>query len=169
MNRPFLSVTSNVESFMLKHFMDLLGGNKSIAAAVYLSLNTQGPKIAAIKAAAKISLAGKPEQLSVLDALLALAKTKAGRVHSSREKSGKTTTGYTSMPMEGAFCFMMAATGGLVNIRLKVKPETKLRLGCMFIHLLTCTIGKMKALHCRLSKTNLVMILSRGASLKDPK
>jgi hypothetical protein len=44
---------SNVEAFLLRLFLHLLGGNQSLASSVYLSLEGQAAKTAAIYAAAK--------------------------------------------------------------------------------------------------------------------
>ena len=41
---------SNVEGFMLRLFMQLLGGNESLAASVFLALENQASKTAAINA-----------------------------------------------------------------------------------------------------------------------
>src|SRR5262245_32958359 len=65
---------SNVESFMLRLFMQLLGGNESLAASVFLSLESQSAKTSAIKAASTSSLDDRPAELEVLNAILAIAK-----------------------------------------------------------------------------------------------
>ena len=65
---------SNVESFMLNTFVHLLGGSKNLACDVFLSLESQSAKTAAINAAANSALAGKPE-LNLLKALLGIANT----------------------------------------------------------------------------------------------
>ena len=66
---------SNVESFMLKLFIQLLGGDDSLAASVFLALETQHAKNAAIKAAAETALAERPQELSVFRAILSIANT----------------------------------------------------------------------------------------------
>lgn len=66
---------SNVEAFLLRLFLHLLGGNQSLASSVYLSLEGQSAKIAAIRAAAKGALSDKAEELAALNAILAIAKT----------------------------------------------------------------------------------------------
>ena len=48
---------SNVESFMLNLFIQLLGGNGALAAEIFLSLETQSAKTRAINAAAESLLA----------------------------------------------------------------------------------------------------------------
>ncbi|TKA20436.1 hypothetical protein TP41_03305 [Xanthomonas euvesicatoria pv. citrumelonis] len=70
-----LASWSNVESFLLKLFVDLFGGNGSLAADVFLALEGQSAKNAAINAAATSALADRPQELRVLRAILALAKT----------------------------------------------------------------------------------------------
>jgi hypothetical protein len=64
---------SHVEGFMLKLFVTLMGGRNQIAADVFLALETQSAKIAAINAAAK-RLPENQEQL--LHAILRIAKSK---------------------------------------------------------------------------------------------
>lgn len=66
---------SNVEAFLLRLFLQLFGGNQSLASSVYLSLEGQSAKTAAIRAAAKEALSGRADELAVLDAILAIAKT----------------------------------------------------------------------------------------------
>lgn len=66
---------SNVEAFMLRLFMQLLGGNESLAASVYLALSGQTAKTAAINAAAAKALEGKQAEFNVLEAILSVAKT----------------------------------------------------------------------------------------------
>jgi hypothetical protein len=66
---------SNVEAFLLRLFIQLLGGNESLAASVYLSLEGQSAKASAIKAAAANALATRVQELHVLEAVLSIAKT----------------------------------------------------------------------------------------------
>lgn len=66
---------SNVEAFLLRLFIQLLGGNESLAASVYLSLEGQSAKTGAIRAASAKALETRPQEANVLDAVLALAKT----------------------------------------------------------------------------------------------
>ncbi|TAK05524.1 hypothetical protein EPO44_06370 [bacterium] len=66
---------SNVESFMLNLFIQLMGGNDSMAASVYLALEAQSAKNAAIKTAAEIALKGREQELRVLYAILSIIKT----------------------------------------------------------------------------------------------
>jgi hypothetical protein len=66
---------SNVEAFLLRLFIQLLGGNESIAASVYLALEGQSAKTNAIKAAAANALSGRAEELGVFEAVLSIAKT----------------------------------------------------------------------------------------------
>src|SRR6266487_1148433 len=66
---------SNVEAFLLRLFIQLLGGNESLAASVYLALEGQSAKTNAIKAAAANALSGRAEELRVLEAVISIAKT----------------------------------------------------------------------------------------------
>lgn len=66
---------SNVENFMLKMFVQLLGGNKSLATNIFLSLENQSAKTAAINAAANTALKEKPDVLVVFKAIMAISKT----------------------------------------------------------------------------------------------
>jgi len=66
---------SNVEAFLLRLFIQLLGGNDSLAASVYLSLEGQSAKASAIKAAAANALAARVQERQVLEAVLSIAKT----------------------------------------------------------------------------------------------
>lgn len=70
-----LASWSNVEAFLLRLFIDLFGGHGSLAASVFLSLEGQSAKNAAISAAAASALADRPNELRVLLAILAIAKT----------------------------------------------------------------------------------------------
>ena len=66
---------SNVENFMLNMFIQLFGGNESMSANIYLSLENQSAKNAAINAAAGTALKENPEELSVFKAIMAISKT----------------------------------------------------------------------------------------------
>lgn len=66
---------SNVEGFLLRLFIQLLGGNESLAASVYLALDGQSAKTNAIKAAAANVLRGRARELSILEAILSIART----------------------------------------------------------------------------------------------
>lgn len=66
---------SNVENFMLGLFIQLLGGNESLASDVFLSLEAQSAKTAAIQAAANFVLKNEPEKIKILKAILSMAKT----------------------------------------------------------------------------------------------
>lgn len=66
---------SNVEAFLLQLFIRLLGGNESLAACIYLALDTQYAKTKAIKAAADNVMRGQDRERSILDAILSIAKT----------------------------------------------------------------------------------------------
>jgi len=70
-----LASWSNVEAFLLRLFIDLFGGHGSLAADVFLSLEGQSAKNAAIAAAATSALSARPDELRVLRAILAIAKT----------------------------------------------------------------------------------------------
>lgn len=68
---------ANVEAIQLNTFVTILGGSESLAAALFLSLGTQGPKSAAINAAAAQRF---PERVCrVLAAILRITKTNGGR------------------------------------------------------------------------------------------
>jgi hypothetical protein len=64
---------ANVELYQLMLFVDLLGGDHSIATDIYLALETDGPKRAAIRAAANASLS--PDRLELLQAIFSLTDT----------------------------------------------------------------------------------------------
>jgi len=66
---------SNVENFMLRMFVQLFGGNESVATNIFLSLDNQSSKTAAINAAADTVLKEKPDELSVLKAIMTISKT----------------------------------------------------------------------------------------------
>lgn len=66
---------SNVESFMLGLFVELFGGHNSLATEVFLSLDGQAAKSAAINAAAVTVLKDRDPELRVLRAILAIVKT----------------------------------------------------------------------------------------------
>src|SRR5450759_1474674 len=66
---------SNVEAFLLRLFIQLLGGNESLATSVYLALEGQSAKTSAIKAAAVNALAARVQELEILEAVLSIAKT----------------------------------------------------------------------------------------------
>lgn len=66
---------SNVEAFLLRLFLQLLGGNESLAASVYLALDSQSAKTNAIKGAAANALRDRPQELVLLEAIIAIAKT----------------------------------------------------------------------------------------------
>ena len=66
---------SNVENFMLQMFVQLFGGNKSLATNIFLSLENQSAKTAAINAAADTALKEKPDVLVVFEAIMAISKT----------------------------------------------------------------------------------------------
>lgn len=66
---------SNVETFMLHAFVELLGGQQSLAADVYVALDGKAAKNAAIEAAAKRALADSPELQQVFWTLLSIVKS----------------------------------------------------------------------------------------------
>ncbi len=70
-----LASWSNVEAFLLRLFVELFGGQGALAADVFLSLQTQSAKSAAIETAAARVLENRPEELRVLRAILGIAKT----------------------------------------------------------------------------------------------
>jgi hypothetical protein len=63
---------TNVEFFMLQLFIELMGGHKDRAADVFLALEIQSAKTAAVTAVASRL---PNEQQSLLSAILAIAKT----------------------------------------------------------------------------------------------
>jgi hypothetical protein len=77
---------SNVEAFMLRLFVELMGGSADIAATVFLALENQSAKTAAINAASRRL---PEEQRRLLHALLAIAKTQ----QKSRDKIAHWTWG----------------------------------------------------------------------------
>jgi hypothetical protein len=64
---------STVESFMLRLYVTMCGGPEDKAAAIFLSLESQSPKSAAIQAVAKFFPA---DQQALLRAILAISKTR---------------------------------------------------------------------------------------------
>jgi hypothetical protein len=66
---------SNVESFMLRLFVEVFGRHRSLAADVFLSLEGQAAKSAAINAAAASVLKDRDPELRLLRAILAIVKT----------------------------------------------------------------------------------------------
>jgi len=66
---------SNVEDFMLNMFVELLGGNESLATNIFLSLENQSAKNAAIYAAVNTVLKEKQDALEVFKAIMAISKT----------------------------------------------------------------------------------------------
>lgn len=66
---------ANVENFMLKLFVEMFGGNESLATNIYLALENQAAKNAAISAAAKTTLGEDSREYSVFKAIISLSKT----------------------------------------------------------------------------------------------
>ena len=66
---------SNVEAFLLRLFIQLLGGNESLATSVYMALEGQSAKTKAINAAATSALQARKNELGILEAILSIAKT----------------------------------------------------------------------------------------------
>ncbi|WP_156962607.1 hypothetical protein [Salinisphaera hydrothermalis] len=66
---------ANVESFMLKLFVEMFGGNEALATNIFLSLNNQSAKNDAIRAAADSFFENGSDELAVFRALLAISKT----------------------------------------------------------------------------------------------
>lgn len=64
---------SNVEAFLLRLYVSLLGGAEELAADMYLSLETQSAKAQALQTVARKKLS--EENLALLNAILAIAKT----------------------------------------------------------------------------------------------
>lgn len=69
-----ISSWSNVENWLLRLFVKILGGDQSMSANIFLSLGNQTAKNAAINAAAKTLLTDQ-EELQVFDAIIKIAKT----------------------------------------------------------------------------------------------
>lgn len=80
---------SNVEAFTLRLFVDLMGGSQEIATTVFLALEVQSQKSAAINAVAAEKLG--QEQRALLAAILACVKSNQKR----RDKIGHWTWGDT--------------------------------------------------------------------------
>lgn len=74
---------------MLNLFVELFGGSQAMATTVFLSLETQSAKTAAIQAAAQKKLGTEQEKLDLLRAILAIAKTN----QKSRDKLAHWTWG----------------------------------------------------------------------------
>ena len=70
-----ISSWSNVENFLLKLFVQLFGGTESLATNVFLSLENQSAKTAALNAAALTVFQDGAEEYRVFRAILAIAKT----------------------------------------------------------------------------------------------
>lgn len=70
-----MEASASVEMYMLDLFVLLMGGDDSLAADVYLGLEGNQAKSAAINAAANSALRDKPDRLALLDALRRLEKT----------------------------------------------------------------------------------------------
>lgn len=66
---------ANVENFMLKLFVEMLGGNESLATNIYLALENQAAKNAAISAAAKTTLGKDSNEYSVFQAIISISKS----------------------------------------------------------------------------------------------
>lgn len=88
---------SNVENFMLKMFVQLLGGDESLATNIFLSLENQFAKTAAIKAAANTVLEEKTDELAVFKAIMAISKTN----EKSRNKLAHWIWGYSPNILDG--------------------------------------------------------------------
>lgn len=84
-----LASWSNVESFMLNLFVQLLGGHGALAANIFLSLEIQNAKTAVIQAAANTVLKNEPDKIKLLNAIIAIAKTN----QKSRDKLAHWTWG----------------------------------------------------------------------------
>ena len=86
---------SNVENFMLNFFLELFGGNRTLAANVYLSLDGWNAKSSAIRAAANSVLDENSNRL--LNAILAVFKTN----QKSRDKLAHWTWGDSPQVPDG--------------------------------------------------------------------
>ena len=84
----------NVETFMLSLFVELLGGDKELAADIFLALEIQSAKSAAINTAAQKL---PDDQQSVLRAILAIQKTN----QKSRDKIAHWTWGHSPQIEDG--------------------------------------------------------------------
>jgi hypothetical protein len=70
-----ISSWSKVELSLLRVFVQLMGGAESLSAAIYVSLETQSAKNAAINAAAQHALKERQEEHQLLRAVLSISKT----------------------------------------------------------------------------------------------
>jgi hypothetical protein len=68
-----IAAASNVDSFMLSLFIELMGGPADKAAAIYMALDTRGPKRAALKAVAEHTLTD--ERKNLLTVIMDLTKS----------------------------------------------------------------------------------------------
>jgi len=108
---------SNVESFMLNMFIQLFGGNETMSANIYLSLENQSAKNAAIRAAADIALKEKPEEHSVFKAIIAISKTN----EKSRNKLAHWTWGDSHNITDGVLLIdPRSSIGGLDKSKIYV-------------------------------------------------
>lgn len=84
-----IATWSNVESFLLNLYLELLGGAGDRAAIAYLAIETQSAKTQAIRAVAEQVLS--PEHLNLLEAILAVAKS----AQKSRDKLAHHVWGFS--------------------------------------------------------------------------
>ncbi len=68
-----IATWSGVESYMLSLYIEIMGGDASLAATTFMSVDAQGPRNAMLQAAAKEVLS--KEQLDLLNVLLSFAKS----------------------------------------------------------------------------------------------
>ncbi|MDZ7725711.1 MAG: hypothetical protein U5R06_23515 [candidate division KSB1 bacterium] len=86
-----ISSWSNVENFLLKLFVQILGGNKSLATDIYISLESQAAKTSAINAAARSILKMESDELKIFKAIMAISKANV----KNRNKLAHWTWGYS--------------------------------------------------------------------------
>ena len=90
-----ISTWSNVEVFMMRLFVDLMGGPEELAATVFLALEIQSAKSAAINAAAEEKLS--VENKALLSAILAVVKSH----QKTRDKLAHWVWGYSDQIPDG--------------------------------------------------------------------
>lgn len=66
---------SSVDVALLRVFIQLMGGAETMSASIYVALESQAAKTAAIQAAARSALSDRPEEAILLRAVLKIAKT----------------------------------------------------------------------------------------------
>ncbi|BET09454.1 hypothetical protein THI4931_04960 [Pandoraea sputorum] len=70
-----IATFANVERFMLQLFVDMMGGNRTIAASMFLALDSDAAKTRALNAAAEVAFIETPDVLRIFRAILKIGKT----------------------------------------------------------------------------------------------